>query len=614
MSLAQINPFEFMTDTNGDPLDAGYIYIGVENLDPETNPISVYYDSAMTIPVSQPIRTVAGFVLNAGLPAVLYVRSACSTRVRNRNLVQIYHVPSSSVMLVSNPIMTSLSASSGAALVGYSGSSTYAAATLGATINDSAINVKDFPWLAKLDGVADDGPAIQAAITYNATKSPNCRAIYIPGTARIATPITISTAMRITGNLAGVTNGSRFISDMNNVMFTVTAGVTFDGVSFIGTNNAANTSEIAVKIENTNNVKFQDCGWLNSYKSIVFSGSSPCFYASFTDCVFQTCNHSFIQINNTSDAGVDLILTGVRFVGAMPTRCWDFTLGLGSIIGSNVQMSVTGSGPTGQLCLFGTPAPLYGGIQFSASVFESKGPSIDSTPLYFLGTSTRSWNEAHFDNCLITSNGPSSAIVYGYAEGITYTNCTISSLSTQRNILHLTGKAATGIKYIGCNFEQSNSVPVMSSDGDCIIDMHVVTPKYTGSAAFMDFRLVTTTNLSLAITGGGNVGTAASPVLLADITNTVIDFQNKGAAEGLIKRKIVNGSLTSGGVTFAHGISNGQQRILSVAAYYRGSSGEALPMNLVNYDGINVVLSGGVGTAKYRAYIEYTTKIDTNWV
>lgn len=120
MSALQINPFEFMTDINGDPLDAGYIYIGVENLDPETNPISVYYDSAMTIPVSQPIRTVAGFVLNAGLPAVLYVGSAYSTRVRNKNLVQIYHVPSSSVMLVSNPIMTSLSSSGGAALVGSS--------------------------------------------------------------------------------------------------------------------------------------------------------------------------------------------------------------------------------------------------------------------------------------------------------------------------------------------------------------------------------------------------------------------------------------------------------------------------------------------------------------
>jgi hypothetical protein len=120
MSTLQINPFEFMTDINGDPLDAGYIYIGVENLDPETNPISVYYDSAMTIPVSQPIRTVAGFVLNAGLPAVLYVGSAYSTRVRNKNLVQIYYVPSSSVMLVSNPIMTSLSSSGGAALVGSS--------------------------------------------------------------------------------------------------------------------------------------------------------------------------------------------------------------------------------------------------------------------------------------------------------------------------------------------------------------------------------------------------------------------------------------------------------------------------------------------------------------
>lgn len=60
MSALRVNPFEYFTDTNGDPLDDGYIYVGVANLDPETNPISVFYDSALTIPVAQPIRTVAG--------------------------------------------------------------------------------------------------------------------------------------------------------------------------------------------------------------------------------------------------------------------------------------------------------------------------------------------------------------------------------------------------------------------------------------------------------------------------------------------------------------------------------------------------------------------------
>lgn len=111
MSALQINPFEYMTDQNGDALDAGFIYIGVENLDPETNPISVYYDSALTQPVSQPIRTVNGYVLNAGSPANLYVTTKYSVRVRNRNLVQVYYFASSSDF--------PLSGSNGASTVGF---------------------------------------------------------------------------------------------------------------------------------------------------------------------------------------------------------------------------------------------------------------------------------------------------------------------------------------------------------------------------------------------------------------------------------------------------------------------------------------------------------------
>jgi len=115
MSVLQINPFEYFTDSDGEPLDAGYIYIGVANLDPQTNPIDVFYDEALTIPVVQPIRTVNGYVLNGGAPASLYVDSNYSVRVSNRNMVQIYYIPDFSKV----SILTQLPGSAGSSLIGF---------------------------------------------------------------------------------------------------------------------------------------------------------------------------------------------------------------------------------------------------------------------------------------------------------------------------------------------------------------------------------------------------------------------------------------------------------------------------------------------------------------
>ena len=45
----------------GTALDGGKIYVGAANLDPRTNPITVYQDAADTITWAQPLRTVAGY-------------------------------------------------------------------------------------------------------------------------------------------------------------------------------------------------------------------------------------------------------------------------------------------------------------------------------------------------------------------------------------------------------------------------------------------------------------------------------------------------------------------------------------------------------------------------
>lgn len=96
MSALSIQPtYPIFTDIDGQPLENGYIWIGTKNLNPQTNPINVYWDSALTIQATQPIRTLGGYPSNSGTPARLYVNSDYSIRVQNRNGSTVYSAPAS---------------------------------------------------------------------------------------------------------------------------------------------------------------------------------------------------------------------------------------------------------------------------------------------------------------------------------------------------------------------------------------------------------------------------------------------------------------------------------------------------------------------------------------
>lgn len=91
--VMQINPFDFFTDTNGDALDAGYVWIGQPNLDPRQYPIVAYYDAALTIPAAMPLRTSNGYIARSGTPTFLYVSGNYSVLVQNKKQQQVYYVP-----------------------------------------------------------------------------------------------------------------------------------------------------------------------------------------------------------------------------------------------------------------------------------------------------------------------------------------------------------------------------------------------------------------------------------------------------------------------------------------------------------------------------------------
>jgi hypothetical protein len=86
-------PYPVFTDKNGDPLDNGYLYFGVIDLNPETNPIQVYYDSTFTQPVAQPIRTSNGYPMRNGAPALIFAGSQFSVTVRDKNSDLVIYSP-----------------------------------------------------------------------------------------------------------------------------------------------------------------------------------------------------------------------------------------------------------------------------------------------------------------------------------------------------------------------------------------------------------------------------------------------------------------------------------------------------------------------------------------
>jgi len=66
------NPVPLFLDTRGALMDGGHVYVGAANDDPQTNPIDLFWDIALTIPATQPLRTIAGRIVNGVTPSNVF--------------------------------------------------------------------------------------------------------------------------------------------------------------------------------------------------------------------------------------------------------------------------------------------------------------------------------------------------------------------------------------------------------------------------------------------------------------------------------------------------------------------------------------------------------------
>jgi hypothetical protein len=166
MSALSIQPtYPIFTDIDGQPLEAGYVWIGQANLDPQVNPINVYWDAALTIPAGQPIRTINGYPSRNGTPGRLYVNSDYSIRVQNKNGSVVYSAATATERY-SDVVVSGVNAED----VIYDPPFTNAVQTNQEEFNSRTVSVKDFGAVGNSNETpgngTDDYAAIQAALNY----------------------------------------------------------------------------------------------------------------------------------------------------------------------------------------------------------------------------------------------------------------------------------------------------------------------------------------------------------------------------------------------------------------------------------------------------------------
>lgn len=227
-------PFKTYTGLDGKPLDNGYVYFGMPNLNPITNPVTVYWDAAGTIPAAQPLRTVNGYIMRAGTPANVFFDGAYSELVQDSKKRQVFFARSSDDFSIAS-LVIGLSKSLGAGLIGFMQSGIGAAfRTVLDKLRDN-VNVRDYGALG--DGT-DATAAFARASAHSVVRVP--AGVYVLDTVDITKSVTFECepgvifrrkagADRVSGSFTSSTG--MFSVSTNGVDLRFVGSMTFDGNS-----------------------------------------------------------------------------------------------------------------------------------------------------------------------------------------------------------------------------------------------------------------------------------------------------------------------------------------------------------------------------------------------
>jgi len=323
-------PYPVFYDRDGLPLDNGNIYIGTANLDPVTNPIQVYYDDALTITASQPLRTSNGYIYRNGTPTQIYVNANdFSILVNDDKNLLVYSFPeatgfgvgasgisftpyanitSTNVQAAIQEEINDLASTSGSSLIGFSQTGgTAVLRTAQARFRDT-VSVKDFG--ATGDGTTDDTATMQAAINYAVA---NGRDLFIPDGTYIVNQLVYNSAsyanmpsiygagrnQTIIKKKSGSTVGAMLtIGSFGATNFM--ANVTIEGITFDGLNSS--TSTYGVLCYNFVRSRMVNCIVKNCDFGVYFQGGIASW---LVDCVIVSNRQGFTADSFASAAGAN---------------------------------------------------------------------------------------------------------------------------------------------------------------------------------------------------------------------------------------------------------------------------------------------------------------------
>lgn len=432
MSSLSIQPtYPIFTDSKGEPLENGFIWIGTTNLDPQVNPIGVFWDAALTIPAVQPIRTLAGYPSRNGSPARLYVDSNYSIRVMDKNGGVVYSAPASTERY--GNIIT-------AANIEFVQDGLEAVTRTAQSKMRETISTMDFGAKCDWDGISgtDDTAATQKAIDYCLT---NGKDLVVPGLSLISSSLNIDrmvdgAAFDNYFTIASISGGG-FVVASDTVIFStnlvngvdptlpVTQLVRFSGLKFeadVNTRTAyvldsnkylrtlfESCSFRKIKCLNapaghlTQSIYFQHCQ-MRRWIGVFFTSKEISFDLKVFNCLMEagevafdldfTVGNSFIGscIEGMSDCavrfvgGYGLTVQGCYFEengGAVANGCTlDNSLAVGGLANENILIS-------GNMFAGTAATPTKPQIRWGDSVVATSIGNMCTTTLHYFSTNSR---------------------------------------------------------------------------------------------------------------------------------------------------------------------------------------------------------------------------------
>lgn len=256
-------PFKTYTGLDGKPLNNGSVYFGVAGQDPIAHPVTVYWDAAGTLPVSQPARTVNGYIVNdANAPANVFCGVVYSEAVYDSKGRQVFYAQTSAEFSVATIADQLIKQAIDILYFGVKNpcSPTYAGGAVG-------------------DGVANDYAALAAC--YADTSSPF---VTIPADKTFL----INSTLAVPSGTITTSAGGKIIGPGNIGLFSLTypsVGTVFDGLVLDGRKTSGTTDvvtliyaagSVTTPTDKSRRLIVRNCTLRNASAGVAFENAQDC--------------------------------------------------------------------------------------------------------------------------------------------------------------------------------------------------------------------------------------------------------------------------------------------------------------------------------------------------